>query len=109
MLNSLNRRIILAGLGLGIAGCATQSVNQVGERPREAITFAAQATYPGNPKTSDQARGVALYDSARKVIDVYNVSSQAIPATAVWVNGRFVSRLTTISPKSHVSIPYAEL
>ena len=104
----LRNAVGVVALGL-FAGCATNDVSQVGERPREAITFAAQSSYPSNPKYADQYKAVALYDATRKEIDVYNLGKEPIPATALWMNGRFVSRVNTISPKSHLSVPYKEL
>jgi hypothetical protein len=104
----LRNAVGVVALGL-FAGCATNDVSQVGERPREAITFAAQSSYPSNPKYVDQYKAVALYDATRKEIDIYNLGKDPVPATAVWVNGRFVSRVSTISPRSHISVPYKEL
>jgi hypothetical protein len=92
-----------------IAGCHTQDIGQVGERPREAITFAARAKYPGNALDSERVRAVAVADPDSKTLDVYNLGSQSIPATAVWVNSDFVKQIGPISPKSHVSIKYVEL
>jgi hypothetical protein len=91
------------------AGCHTQDIGQVGERPREAITFAARAKYPGNAQDSQRVRAVAIADPDVKTLDIYNLSNQSIPATAVWVNGDFVKQISPISPKSHVTIKYVEL
>jgi hypothetical protein len=97
---------LFAGL---LAGCHTQDIRQVGERPREEITDAALAKYPGSAHESDRARAVTIADPDRKQMDIYNLGNQPITATAVWVNGEFVKRISTISPKSHVTIPYVEL
>jgi hypothetical protein len=104
----LRNAVGVVALGL-FAGCAVNDVGQVGERPREAITFAAQSSYPSNPKYADQYKAVALYDATRKEIDIYNLGKDPIPATAAWVNGRFVSRVSTVSAKSHITVPYKEL
>jgi hypothetical protein len=92
-----------------LGGCQTQSVAQVGSQPREAITFAALAKYPGNAQTSDRARTVAITDPDAKSLTVYNLGDQSIPATALWVNGTFVKQISAIPPKSHVTAKYVEL
>src|SRR5947209_8376499 len=75
----LRNAVGIVALGL-LAGCATNDVGAVGERPREAITFAAQSSYPSNPKYADQYKSVALYDPTRKAIDIYNLGKDPIPA-----------------------------
>jgi hypothetical protein len=103
--------LVSAALVALLAGCSVQKVGQVGAGPREAITFAAQARYPGGATTrsASDVRAVALYDNDRKALDVYNIGTQAIPATALWVNGRFVAKLSNISPRSHTTVKYEEL
>jgi hypothetical protein len=96
------------------AGCHTQDVGQVGERPREAITYAARAKYPGNAQDSPRVRAVAIVDADGKLlegktIDVYNLGNESIPATAIWVNGAFVKQIGPISPKGHVTVKCVEL
>jgi hypothetical protein len=101
---------IVSGLALGLfAGCAAQDVGLVGERPREAITYAARAKYPGAGQESDRYKAVAVVNPDQKVLDVYNLSSQTIPATAIWVNGAFVHQVSPIAPKGHVTVKYVEL
>jgi hypothetical protein len=92
-----------------IAGCHTQDIGQVGERPREAITFAARAKYPGPGQESPKVKAVALTDPDTKELSIYNVGDTAIPSTAIWVNGAFVRQIGPISPKSHVSVKWVEL
>jgi hypothetical protein len=92
-----------------VAGCQTENIGQVGERPREAITFAARAKYPGNAQESPKVRAVALTDPDTQELTVYNVGDTAIPATAVWVNGAFVRQIAPISPKSHATMKWVEL
>jgi hypothetical protein len=100
----------VSGLAMALfAGCAAENVGQVGDRPREAITFAARAKYPGAAQTSDRYKLGAVVDPERKVLDIYNFSSQSIPATAVWVNGAFVRQVSTIAPKGHVTVRYVDL
>jgi hypothetical protein len=99
----------ISGLALALfAGCAAENVAQVGDRPREAITYAARAKYPGAAQTSDRYKSVAIVEPDRKVVDVYNLSSQTIPATAIWVNGAFVHQASAIAPRGHVSVPYVQ-
>ena len=45
-----------------LVGCTTQEVARVGEEPREAITHAATARYPGNAQRSDRVQVAALDD-----------------------------------------------
>jgi hypothetical protein len=93
-----------------IAGCHTQDIGQVGERPREAITFAARAKYPGNAaQHSERVHAVAINDPDGKSIDVYNLGTESINATALWVNGTFVKQISPIPPKGYVNAKYVEL
>jgi hypothetical protein len=91
------------------AGCHTQDIGQVGERPREAITFAARAKYPGAGQESQKVKAAAITDPESKELDVYNLGDTSIPATAVWVNGAFVRQVGPISPKGHVTVKFVEL
>ena len=101
---------VISALALGLfAGCAAQDVGMVGDRPREAITYAARAKYPGAAQESDRYKSVAIVDTSRKLLDVYNLSAQTIPATALWVNGGFVRQISPIAPKGHVTVRYVEL
>ena len=101
---------VVSVLALGLfAGCAAQDVGLVGEQPREAITFAARAKYPGAGQESDRYKAVAVVNPDRKVLDVYNLSNQTIPATAIWVNGAFVHQVSPIAPKAHATLKYVEL
>jgi hypothetical protein len=101
---------VVSVLALGLfAGCAAQDVGLVGEQPREAITYAARAKYPGAAQQSDRYKSVAIVNPDRKILDVYNLSTQTIPATAIWVNGAFVKQIAPIAPKGHVSTKYVEL
>ena len=93
-----------------IAGCHTQDIGQVGERPREAITYAARAKYPGNAaQHSERVHAVAINNPDGKSLDIYNLGAESIPATALWVNGAFVKQIAPISPKGSVTVKYVEL
>src|SRR3954453_15702155 len=105
----MNRRLTaaLAGAALAVGvgfvgGCKTESIAQVGTQPREAITYAARAKYPGNAQMSDRARAVANTDADARQLDVYNIGDQPIAATALWVNGTFVKQIGSIPPRAHV-------
>jgi hypothetical protein len=100
----------VSGLAMALfAGCAAQDLGQVGDRPREAITYAARAKYPGAAQESDRYKSVAIVDPGKKVLEVYNLSNQTIPATALWVNSAFVRQISPIAPKGHVTVRYVEL
>ena len=93
-----------------LAGCHTQDIGQVGERPHEAITYAARAKYPGNSaQHSERVHAVAINNPDGKTLDVYNLGMESIPATAIWVNGAFVKQISSISPKGNVTVKYVEL
>lgn len=92
-----------------IVGCHTQDIGQVGERPREAISYASLAKYPGPAQGSGRYSAVAITDPLHKELTLYNLGSESIPATAVWVNGDFVKQIAPISPKSHLDVKYVEL
>ena len=110
MPRNLVTRTVASAFALTLfAGCAAQDVGQVGDRPREAITFAARAKYPGAAQESDRYKSVAVVDPGRKVLDVYNLSAQTIPATALWVNGGFVRQISPIATKGHATVRYVEL
>ena len=102
--------VTLAGLTLG-AGCAADRVGQVGENPREILTYAATAKYPGNARPSDDVRAVALNYSDRERIEIHNLRDAPIEASAVWVNGAFVRPLNrgSIPPRGYVTVRYENL
>jgi hypothetical protein len=110
MISKLFRGCLLCGLSAGLfVGCSTQNVGMVGDNAREAITYAARAKYPGAAQESDRYKSVAIVNPETKIIDVYNLSTQTIPATALWVNGAFVKQIAPIAPKGHVTTKYVEL
>ena len=86
-------------IGLGILGCETQSISRVGSAPRAAISYAATATYPGNPTTSPTVRAGAVVDSRARTITIYNFGDNGIPASTMWVNRGFVSQIPAIPPR----------
>jgi hypothetical protein len=109
MLSNANRLTVPA-LALGLlGGCAAQSVSQVGERPREAITYAARARYTAPAQASERVAAVAITDDRRKELNIYNLGSQAVPATAVWVNGAFVRQIDPIPPGGRTTLRYGQL
>jgi hypothetical protein len=93
-----------------IPGCHTQDIGQVGERPREAITYAARAKYPGSASQhSERVHAVAINNPDGKSLDVYNLGAESINATALWVNGTFVKQIAPIPPKGYITAKYVEL
>ena len=100
---------VLATVLSGLTGCAADKVSQVGERPRELISFAATAEYPGNARESDSVQVVAFDDPRRKEFELHNLGTVSVPASAVWVNGGFVTKVESIPPKEHVTVRYSSL
>lgn len=102
----MHRSLIATGLLCLAAGCSTQDIGQVGQVPRQEITYAATAKYPGNPQTSGPLHAVVLDSPGAKELSVYNISSNALPQSALWVNGSFVHAINSIPPKGHLTIAY---
>jgi len=99
---------LAAGLA-GIAGCSTQSLPQVGTAPRQAISYAATAKYPGNPTTSPNVHAAAVVDRDANELTIYNLSDTGIPGSTVWVNGAFVHMIPPIGPRSSQRVDFAQL
>jgi hypothetical protein len=91
------------------AGCDAEHVGDVQQMPREQITFAATARYPGNAQSSDKVQAVALDAPGDHQFTIYNLSDRPIPQATVWVDGSFVRQLDGIGPKSHLTLNYADL
>jgi hypothetical protein len=102
----MSRLVIAGGILILAAGCSTQDVGQVGQVPRQEITYAATAKYPGNPQASGPLHAVVLDSPGAKELDIYNLSNNAMPQSAIWVNGAFVHLIPSIPPKGHVTISY---
>ena len=93
-----------------VAGCAANEVGQVGRNPREVITYAATASYPGGARESEDVRAVALNYPGREEIEIHNLTDRSIPAEAVWVNGRYVREVVgDIAPRGQVTVRYGNL
>lgn len=95
--------------GVMIAGCKTTQVSQVAEGPREAITFAARAKYPGDAKTSETIRVAAVDDSRRRELTLFNLSDNSVPASTLWVNSHYVAQIPSIAPRRSVLLKYTQL
>ena len=91
------------------SGCATNEVAKVRQEPREAITYAATAKYPGNAQKSDRVQVTAVNDDGAHEVILYNLSNQSLPETSVWVNGAFVTRIDGIPPRGSVTVKHSEL
>lgn len=105
-------QLSIAALALGSAfagGCNTDRVRHVGEGPREAITYAARARYPGNATQADNVNAIAMTDTSRGRITVYNLGNNAIPTSAMWVNGLFVSQIPAIAPRGNTLVTFPQL
>jgi len=107
------RHLVTSGLSVlaagVLAGCPAQNVQQVGEQPRAAITYAARAHYPGNAQMSDRIKAVAVTEPEGKMLTVYNYGADTIPSTALWANGAFVKEIAPIPPRGNVRAKYSEL
>jgi hypothetical protein len=92
-----------------VAGCSTNEITRVGEAPRAEIAYAATASYPGEPRTSDSIQLTAVDDPEEKELVIYNVTDNAIGPSTVWVNGAFLKRIEGIAPRGSVRIKHGEL
>lgn len=101
--------IAALGLALGVMGCEAQNVAQVGQAPREAISYAATAKYPGNAKTSPDVHAAAVDNSGNDTLTIYNVGDNTIPASTLWVNGQYVRQIPAIPARASATVGYGEL
>ena len=101
--------ILCLSAGLMITGCKTTQVSQVAEGPREAITYAARAKYPGDAKTSERVRVAAVDDSGRRELTLFNLSDNSVPASTLWVNSHYVAQIPAIAPRRSVMVKYTQL
>src|SRR5688500_5330158 len=76
-----------------IAGCETSEIARVGEEPREAISYAATASYPGEATQSSDLQLAAIDNPDAREIELLNLTDNSIPASTLWVNGAFVKRI----------------
>jgi len=91
------------------AGCDSQRVGDVQQMPREQITFAATAKYPGGAQSSDKLRAVALDAPGDHQFTIYNLSGLPIPQATVWVDESFVRLVDGIGPRAHLTLNYSDL
>jgi hypothetical protein len=101
--------IAVAAGGLSVAGCSTNEVSRVGETPRAEIAYAATASYPGDPRTSEDINLTAVDDPDARELVLYNVTDNAIGPATVWVNGAFIKRIDGIAPRGSIRIKHGEL
>ena len=103
---------IIAVAALAAGGCQVGNVDQVGQQPRDAITYAARAKYPGNPTAMPEmprVQAAAVDYRGLNEIEILNLSDNAIPASTVWVNGSYLTRIDTIPPKGTTVVKYGQL
>jgi hypothetical protein len=103
--------IFAAALTLFVGCEKTENVAQVGPEARLAISQAAVAKYPGNPRTSRDIQLAAINYPDKGVLEIHNLGTQSIPAwSRVWVNGTFTATLPAgIAPKSFAAVKHGEL
>ena len=89
-----------------LAGCATGEVSRVRDQPRAEISYAATATYPGEPETSEDLILTAVDDPRRRELTLYNPTDRSVPAGTVWINGHFLHRIHGIGPRGGTTIDY---
>src|SRR4051794_14736573 len=101
-----NQLFLTAAVGafLGVAGCETDKVSEVGPEARQAISAAATSHYPGNPRTSEDLQLAAVANPDKGYLEILNLGTQSIPGSTIWVNGTFMSRIDGIPPKSAVKV-----
>lgn len=105
------RKIAVAVMfGVGVmAGCTTNELDAVGTQPREAITYAAQASYPKGMHATDSVKLVAFNDTDKKTLQIHNLDMHTFPTSTVWVNKAFLAKLPPIVPKGSVEVKYSDL
>jgi hypothetical protein len=103
--------IVSAGTILAlVAGCEqSDKVSAVGPEARQAISAAATAHYPGHARTSDEVQVAAINYQEKDYLELHNLGTQSVPASNVWVNGTFMSRIEGIAPKSYVTVKHGAL
>ena len=96
---------------LSLAGCQTGEVSRVGSQPRQEITFAATAEYPGEAQlaSSSDLQVAAVDNTSMDRLELLNLTDNSIPASTLWVNGSFVKRIPTIPPRGTLIVKYGEL
>jgi hypothetical protein len=94
-----------------LTGCATRmdNVSGVSKEARQAISEAAVARYPGNPSISRDVQAMAINYPDKAFIEIHNFGNQSIPASTVWVNGIFMTRIEGIAPKSFATVEHGRL
>ena len=94
-----------------VAGCETSTLSRVGEEPREAITFAATAEYPGEAQlvNSSDFQIAAIDNPDANELELLNLTDNSIPASTLWVNGAFLKRIPSIAPRGTLKVKYGEL
>lgn len=92
-----------------LAGCSTNELAMIGEEPRQEITYAALAEYPQGVEASDELKLWAVNYENKDMLEVFNTSDQSIPASTLWVNGAFLSRIDPIPPRGSVKVKYSEV
>jgi hypothetical protein len=97
---------IAAAAALLLGGCQAGKVTDVAPEAKESIAYAATAKYPGTAQRSDRIQAVALDDPTAREVTVYNLKAEAIPATALWVNGVYVRQTGTIPARGKVTARY---
>lgn len=76
--------VLAAVVGFGAVGCQTDKVSQVGEKPREAIAYAATAKYPGNAaaEATPAAAAVDASTAVRSTGDAGAVNARPVAPSA---------------------------
>ena len=103
---------LLVAAALAAGGCKVGNVDQVGQQPREAITYAARTKYPGNPTAMPEmprVQAAAIDHRGQNEIEILNLGNNAIPASTVWVNGSYLTRIDAIPPKGSAVVKYGQL
>ena len=97
--------IAFAGIvGLTAVGCTTNEL----ETRREATT-AALSNYPGNAQESAKYKLAAVDDQNQDTLTILNLTDETIAPGTIWVNGRYVKKISSIPAQSSVTVAYNEL
>lgn len=88
----------------GVVGCNSEM------QTREQATTAALSKYPGGTAKASETYKLAVVDHQdTSTVEVLNLTDNAVPAAKLWVNGRYVAKITGIQARGNVSVKYSDL
>ncbi len=114
MLRRIVRPIVLAA-AVSLAGCSSGggggfhpfAGNNEPDRAQLAA-YAANTKYPGDAKPSTDFKGVALVNSDRHTLRIYNFGETPLTGVTVWVDKTYVAHTPAIAARGSVTLPMEE-